>query len=253
MESTTACAVNASLACSLFTRRAEAKIRLILDCRRANARFWAPPGTELLSSEGFSNIEFDDTGCGKTNLEQLRLHLGVGDVADRFHRMGSLRTFFLLAVPPGRQSGRPRSRGQHVKPEQKVWPMANSLPLEWSWSLHFAQKANLRRIGSVGLLSKSVLLTDRGRPAILKPGSKGVTSHYVYVDNFGTQSLEEQAAKECLDAATAAFEEKHLTVHEMGIQCEEASALGIVLDGRRLETRALRRRRMSECWSRFVL
>ena len=108
--------------------------------------------------------------------------------------------------------------------------MANSLPTGWSWSLYFALKANLRRISSVGLLSKSVLLSDRGRPAILKPGSKGVI--------FGIQSLEEQAAKEGLDAATAAFEEKHLTVHETGIQFEEASALGIVLDGRGLETQA---------------
>ena len=91
---------------------------------------------------------------------------------------------------------------------------------------------------SVGLLSKSVLLTDRGRPAILIPGSKGVTSRYFYVDNFGIQSLEQQAAKEDLDAATAAFEENFLTVHETEIQCEEASALGIVHDGRRLETRA---------------
>ena len=111
--------------------------------------------------------------------------------------------------------------------------MANSLPMGWSWSLYFAQKANLRRIRSVRLLSRSVLLTDRGRPAILKPGIK--TSHNVYVDNFGIQSLEEQASKEGLDAATAAFEEKHLKVHET---CEKASASGIVLDGRRLETRA---------------
>ena len=70
------------------------------------------------------------------------------------------------------------------------------------------------------------------------PRSKGVTSHYVYVDNFGIQSWEEQAAKEGLDAVTAAFQEKHQTVHETGIQCEKASAFGVVLDGRRLETRA---------------
>ena len=50
------------------------------------------------------------------------------------------------------------------------------------------------------------------------------------------QSLEEQAAKECLDALTTAFEEKHLEVHETEVRCEKASALGIVLDGKMLET-----------------
>ena len=147
------------------------------------------------------------------------------DVADCFHRMllkGSIRRFFCWPSLPAASLGVQEVGGQHVKPEQKVWPMANSLPVGWSWSLYFAQKANLRRISSVGLLS------DRGRPEILKPGSKGVTPHYVYVDNFGIQSLEEQAAKEGLDAATAGFEEKHLTVHETAIQCEEASVSGIV-------------------------
>ena len=73
--------------------------------------------------------------------------------------------------------------------------------------------------------------------AVLKPRSNGVTSHYVYVDNFGKQSLEEQAAMEGLDAVATAFEEKHLKVHETEIQCEKASTLGIELDGRMLETR----------------
>ena len=116
--------------------------------------------------------------------------------------------------------------------------MAHSLPMGWSWSLCFALKANLRRVSSVGLLTKSVLLTNQLQSAVLKPRSKGVTSHLIYVDNFGIQSLEEQAAKEGLDAVTTAFEEKHLKVHETEVQCEKASALGIVLDGRMLETRA---------------
>ena len=59
-----------------FVHKKSGKIRLILDCRRANARFRAPPGTELLRSKGFSNIEFDGTGSDKTDLEQLRLYLG---------------------------------------------------------------------------------------------------------------------------------------------------------------------------------
>ena len=118
--------------------------------------------------------------------------------------------------------------------------MANSLPM--GWRLEPARCAESepptdqfrRPVVKVGAAH-----LPRGRPAILKPGSKGVLSHYVYVDNFGTQSLEEQAAKEGLDAATAAFQEKHQTVHETEVQCEKKnSALGTVLDGRMRETRA---------------
>ena len=246
-----------------FVHKKSGKIRLILDCRRANARFRSPPATELLRSEGFSNIEFDGTGSDKTDLEQLRLYLGVGDVADCFHRMrlkGSIRRFFCWPSLSAASLGIQEVDGQRVEPERRVWPMANSLPMGWSWSLYFAQKANLRRVSSVGLLSKSVWLTDRGKSAVLKPRGKGVTSHYVYVDIFGIQSVEEQAAKEGLDAVTTAFEEEHLKKHETEVQCEKASALRSVLDGGMLETRArevrlrrvrsaigtaLRRRRMS--------
>ena len=64
--------------------------------------------------------------------------------------------------------------GKRAEPERRVWLMADSLPVGWTWSLCFAQKANLRRKSSVGLLSKSVLLTDRGQSVVLKPRSKGV-------------------------------------------------------------------------------
>ena len=58
--------------------------------------------------------------------------------------------------------------------------------------------------------------------------------------------MEEQAAKEGLDAVTTAFEENHLKVHETEVQSEKTSALGIVLDGRMLETwaREVRLRRV---------
>ena len=110
-------------------KKSGCKIRLILDCRRATARFRAPPRTELLSSEGFSNIEFDDTGCGKTNLEELRLHLGVGDVTDCFHRVrlkGSIRRFFCCrpSRPPDWASK--KSGGNTPNPSRKCgqWPTA---------------------------------------------------------------------------------------------------------------------------------
>ena len=125
----------------LCSQEERGKNRLILDGRRANARFRAPPGTELRCSERFSNIEFDGTGCRKTDLEQLRLYLEVVDVADCFRRMrhkGSISRFFCWPSLPAAILGVQEVGDQRVKPEQKVWPMANSLPTRWSWSLYFA-------------------------------------------------------------------------------------------------------------------
>ena len=68
--------------------------RLIVDARRANARFRQPPGCRLLSSEGFAACEVDlgDTaGMDEDEVERLlsltQVFVGEADVKDCFHRM----------------------------------------------------------------------------------------------------------------------------------------------------------------------
>ena len=114
-----------------------------------------------------------------------------------------------------------RSMGNGLNPSAEFGRWLTAFLWDGAGACTLHRKPYLQRVSSVGLLSKSVLLTDRGQSAVLKPRSKGVTSHDVYVDNFGIQSLEEQAAKEGLDAVTTAFEEKHLKVHETEVQCEK--------------------------------
>ena len=67
-------------------------MRLILDCRRANAWFSRPPHTALLTSEGLGNLEVD-TSDGDTmeaeaaTLEDVAFSIGIADVRDAFHRL----------------------------------------------------------------------------------------------------------------------------------------------------------------------
>ena len=64
---------------------------MILDCRRANARFARPPGVELLAGYGLGKIE------AQGHLRGIASHLGVGDVADCFHWLrldGGIRRYF---------------------------------------------------------------------------------------------------------------------------------------------------------------
>ena len=72
-------------------------MRMILDCRRPNRCFAAPPGVELVSAEGSARIEVevDDAECPEGSsweaeekwLSALRVTLGVADVRDCFHRL----------------------------------------------------------------------------------------------------------------------------------------------------------------------
>ena len=74
-----------------FVHKKGDRERLILDCRRANARFLRPPGVELLSSYGLGKVE------SLGHLQGIASYLGVGDVADCFHRLrlgGEIRMYF---------------------------------------------------------------------------------------------------------------------------------------------------------------
>ena len=68
------------------------KMRMILDCRRSNARFVAPPHVSLVTAEGLGNLEVD-AGEAETlaaesmELDGVALSVGIADVKDAFHRL----------------------------------------------------------------------------------------------------------------------------------------------------------------------
>eukprot|EP00959_Pyramimonas_sp_CCMP1952_P406309 8515574-Pyramimonas_sp.AAC.1 len=51
-----------------------------------------------------------------------------------------------------------------------VWPMSQSLPMGFSWSLFFAQAANQSRLDRQPSLARSLRLSDRGPPLVLRRG-----------------------------------------------------------------------------------
>ena len=76
-----------------FVHKNNNKVRLIIDARAVNMRFADPPSVSLLTSEGFTMIEVDlDSNIdphlaeGREALDALGLCLGIGDIADAFHR-----------------------------------------------------------------------------------------------------------------------------------------------------------------------
>ena len=128
--------------------------RLIVDARRANARFRTPPGVDLMSSESMARmeVEFTEEQLGSraaycAAVEEARLYVGTADVKDCFHRMripGWLSEFFALPPVPAKTLGLQGSwlHGRLLDASSPVTPGWAVLPMGFSWSLYFAQVAN---------------------------------------------------------------------------------------------------------------
>ena len=204
-------------------------MRMVLDCRRSNQRFVSPPGVELLSTEGLGRIEFDEASD-----DLPPIFLGKADVRDCFHRMlfrSTLSKYFCYPGGLGKEFGVTGQLvdGVVVRPDDFIWPCALALPMGWTWSLYFAQVANLGLVESVPAVMSSHVATDRGPPIVLAPGTAW---HYVYVDNVGLLSLDPNYVRGALADTTEAFNKMGLIMHDISLACESAEALGVTLDGR---------------------
>ena len=76
--------------------------------------------------------------------------------------------------------------GLAVDENEILFPICNSLPMGFAWSLFFAQVANATRLNRQPSLRHSLLLSDRGKALVLGP--EGKSGHYMYVDNLGLLS-----------------------------------------------------------------
>ena len=226
------------------------KVRLIVDARRVNRRFRAPPSVTLASSEALSRIEIElpadvdfDSDEGRRVLENLEIYLGNGDVKDAFHRFRLRRDFALWFGVGSASTGEMRLVGQRVDGEivgfhdtlDLVW---TSLPMGFSWSLFFCQHV-IQDVACKALdQSRSLLMADRSPPAVFRVGADGTPdvdssrAHYVYVDNLGLCGCEKKEVESDLGVVVTALESKGLLTHELSVDTT-ASPLGVVFDGKK--------------------
>ena len=76
-------------------KKKEGRLRLTVDCRRANALFALPPYVELLSGDGLSRIDVDS--CSLAHEESPGLHHWCADVADCFSQDATLWKFAMYS------------------------------------------------------------------------------------------------------------------------------------------------------------
>ncbi|CAK0868534.1 unnamed protein product, partial [Prorocentrum cordatum] len=224
------------------------RLRLIVDARRANAHFRDPPGVELLSSEGLARVEVHVPDAGFSSYEDLRAALeaqqvciGMADVKDCFHRMridSALSQYFCLPPVKAGAFGVTEVEGIKVQTSTAIYPCWQVLPMGFSWSLYFAQRANEEVSRRSGALLRGPSLSDHGPPLVFAPGrAPQEVRHYVYVDNLGVFSLFSELVSGVMNQLTGEFTELNLLLLKDELVPGMAVALGAEIDGSQLRTR----------------
>ncbi|CAK0813222.1 unnamed protein product, partial [Prorocentrum cordatum] len=164
---------------AFFVEKKDKRLRMVIDCRRANAWFAEPAGVSLCTGDALSKLELG------LNDE---LHIQGADLSDAFYHMGlpeELRGYFSFrpvrasAVGIKLLGGKPLGRGAFVTPRLAV------LPMGWSWALWWCQRVHERTSVEAGACPE-LRIADRRPPPPMTPGA-----HLEYVDNFiaiGTDS-----------------------------------------------------------------
>ena len=224
------------------------KLRMITDARRSNACFRDPPGVSLMTGEGLGKIEvvFEDAvWATQEMIESVSTYVGLSDVRDCFHRMrvpGWMSRFFAWEAVPAHVVGLTGQSidGKELGHNDAVFPCAGSLCQGFSWSLYFAQRANEFLCKSITPLSEAKLSNDRGGPIVMKIGknSEAVSHFYVYVDNLGVISPDRKTVVEAMDGLQKCFNSLGLQLHATEISDGYVEALGCVLDGGAMQSRA---------------
>ncbi len=232
-----------------FVKKTDEKIRLIIDARGPNKLFQAPPGVDLLSSDGFARTEVlmpaeVEPGSEEytTHLEAFSLSVGLSDVKDCFHRlrqpMWLSEYFCLLPIKAsllkleGAYLG-----GRVLEADDDIYPCPGSLCMGFSWSLYFAQEINQGLMRMAPTLSDSHLAADRQRPMTFgtRRGTphrhEDLVRHYVYVDNLGILSPDRELVAQALAEVERIFEAKQLLLHAGEIHSQSVKALGVELRG----------------------
>ena len=157
-----------------FTGKKDGGLRVIVDCRRSNQRFQAPPHTALLTGSGFCEVHLD---------KGAELFFGALDVKNAFfqHRIPSwLSELFSMEAVPAGFFGVDSVDGQVVHSRQRVFPQLAVVPQGWTWGLALVQACHEHLLDHSVLTGRSRRMVDFCPPPCPKAGP----CHSMYVDNL---------------------------------------------------------------------
>jgi len=199
-----------------FVKKKDHSLRMVVDSRRPNRRFRAPPGVSLATPESFARLE----------SENSELWMAEADVDNCFHRLRlneKLGRFFCLPSLTASELGLSAVGGRVVHGLERVWPCLAVAPMGWTWSLYFAQTINqrlvadsLRDVPALGSDQAGIVLSESNRLAF-----------YVYVDNVGVVGVNEKEVNEAMAGCVLALEDSGLKCHPATMASTRVEVLGI--------------------------
>ncbi|CAK0897324.1 unnamed protein product, partial [Prorocentrum cordatum] len=257
----------AELAGIFFAAKTSLALRLIIDARRSNGHFRAPPSVRLLSSEGFGRIEVElppgthpSSEEGRRLLDAFTAYGTATDVKHCVYRMRiheDLGRYFCLPAAPGHALEGLRVAGfpTEAASDAMVHPCLGALPMGFTCSLRLAQAANEYRVCRGVSLQEAVpagreppLIQDQAEAFVLRASARGEGGAYVYVDNLGAVSGDVALRDRMVSEWSELFEPAGLALHKWESHGGRGEALGTELDGRSHDFKLLVKiRRFSAC------
>ena len=202
--------------------------RLILDCRRVNALFRAPPVTELGSLAAVGDLFIPP---------DADLYISGGDIRDCFYACrlpDELLQYFCFSfditvaeaaqinggdIPPGLED---------LPADTMVSPGLNVLPMGFSWSFYLVQALHVQAcIDSLGGSADRLVLDARPPPSL----SSSTTLSMPYCDNTHILSLRADASQDGKDRVKETLQGWGFDVHEEVSATTLFPTLGGVIDG----------------------
>lgn len=161
-------------------------IRLITDCRPANAHFIDSPPVELPTPDVLASLEVPGDAA---------LFTAKTDLSDFFHQFllpEELRPYFALPSVRAGELGLPG-----YDPGEEVWPMLTTVPMGWSHAVYVTQKAHEQMVRRAGIFDERDFITADGDACVSR------TRIFIYIDDVGILGTDQAD----VDARQRAYEE----------------------------------------------
>eukprot|EP00435_Cladocopium_sp_Y103_P021954 s1233_g5.t1 len=244
-----------------FVRKKDpAYIRMVVDCRIANAHHRAPPVTRLGSGANFAGFDLSDSALERIQ-DSPQQHIGYGtemDVADCFYQFSLPQCAKWFGINDPRPVREWRSAGisfervfdedldqwVDVSAESTVYPVFNAMPMGWTWALFFANET-VSHIAKMGA-SSCLEVREKLHVPQLWEGQSMIST---YVDNvaiFGAKKEDVQSRMQQIDRAFARFDIPVTWTYSEPVEVVET--VGVIVDFRRKVVR----NKPSRLWKVFM-
>ena len=234
-------ALKADVGVFFVKKKDPAKIRMIVDCRRANACHRAPPSTRLSSAFALGDLDLSDRtlhSSGFGSLCPIKITGSAADVNDCFYQFclpeasswfGVRRLVDAYSWGARRIYDDDLREFRRVVPGEMLYPVFEAVPMGWAFALHFCHEAVARIASDAVSASCCGLLRERSVAPSLSPGSAALG---VYVDNVFSIGAGAGDSEAVLNLFAAACDREDVAIHTEAVGEESLELLGLRLDGR---------------------